>query len=74
VAPNFDPCPEDPGSSRARERKGALSGGLGTEIRRPRGAHVAEAGIYPGRVLDLSSLDLDEIATTLAGHPDSDLP
>ena len=33
-------------------------------------AHVAEAGIYPGRVLDVSSLDLDEIATALADQTD----
>jgi Uncharacterised protein family (UPF0158) len=33
---------------------------------------VAEAGIYPGRVLDLSSLDLDEIATALADQTDYD--
>jgi hypothetical protein len=33
---------------------------------------VAEAGIYPGRVLDVSSLDLDEIATALADQTDYD--
>jgi hypothetical protein len=33
-------------------------------------ARKSRAGIYPGRVLDLNSLDLEEIANALAGQTD----